>query len=141
MKKIKYVCSECGSDQVTVETLAWWNEGKQTFDYEIMDGGHYCEKCDGPCNIEEIEIQLDFEPIDWIMDGTDWDLLSRQKLALLHALDVLKYNDTAFDGLNSEMTQSESHSGLMGILHWIDDIQDYANGVGLWKFPESEDNQ
>lgn len=57
MKKIKMVCSECGSDMVMVDAWAYWNFDKQewelynTFDYS------YCETCEGDCHIKEIEIE------------------------------------------------------------------------------------
>lgn len=55
-KKIKYICSECGSEKIKFDAWAEWDSETQqmkvmkTFDYT------YCENCEGECRVKEVEI-------------------------------------------------------------------------------------
>lgn len=56
-KPYTYVCTECGSDAVTLEGFIHWNAEKQEYDVSnLCDKGHSCNECDGECNVEAIEI-------------------------------------------------------------------------------------
>ena len=68
--KISYVCTECGSNDVSLEVVsAYWSETNQSFDIsDIADKGHYCNDCDLPCRVEIIPWepatpQIAFKPI------------------------------------------------------------------------------
>jgi hypothetical protein len=56
------------------------------------------------------------------LDNVDWDLLHRQKLALLRML----------DGMDRDTPTAEA---LWGIVHLLDALQDDAAEAGRWTFP------
>ena len=57
-KKIKKVCSTCGSENVLADAYAQWNVEKQDWELaNVFDKNSYCGgKCDGECNIVDKEI-------------------------------------------------------------------------------------
>lgn len=54
MKKWKKVCSECGSEDITFDTISRWN--KHTQDYELVDFFDvvYCLDCSDDVNTRDI---------------------------------------------------------------------------------------
>jgi len=55
--KIKKICSKCGSEDVVVDAWIQWNEYTQEWEiYDIFDNC-YCNKCEGECHIEDIEVK------------------------------------------------------------------------------------
>ncbi len=58
MKPYKYVCSKCGSDEISADAYAAWNVDEQEWEVQnVMDKGHYCAQCDGECRIERRVIE------------------------------------------------------------------------------------
>ena len=58
-KRVKYVCSRCGSDEVLWDAYVFWNEDEQ--DYEISNtfDNAVCEsdECGGKeCSVHEVEL-------------------------------------------------------------------------------------
>lgn len=50
--KVKPVCKACGSDEISLEVLASWDQETQQITVDdIMDKGHQCCVCDGDCSI------------------------------------------------------------------------------------------
>lgn len=62
----------------------------------------------------------------------DWDLLHRQKLALV----ALQLRSTGTGGV--KLTPNEREV-IEGIINLLDALQDDAVAAGLWAFPEQED--
>jgi DNA-directed RNA polymerase subunit RPC12/RpoP len=56
-KKIKYVCTQCGSDNVLFDAWAAWNEEKQEMELVTTFDDTYCEQCGGECKVKEIEME------------------------------------------------------------------------------------
>ncbi len=56
MARIKKVCTNCGSDQVSVDATARWNI--ETQDWEITDimDGEFCDDCDCETHFKDAEI-------------------------------------------------------------------------------------
>lgn len=53
-KRIRKVCTECGSTDVLLDAYAVWNEETQEFELlTVYDKGHYCNQCDGPCSVKD----------------------------------------------------------------------------------------
>ena len=60
MKKINYVCTECGSDAVLNDAYAEWNVERQEFELSSTYNAWICEDCDGETNVkEQATISLD----------------------------------------------------------------------------------
>ena len=57
IKKIKKVCSTCGSEQVLIDAWSSWNFEKQEFELVQEFGNGYCEQCDEECKIDDIIIE------------------------------------------------------------------------------------
>lgn len=77
--------------------------------------------------------------------GIDFDLLAKQKMALL---EEIEFTDGRIGDYESDPGQSDENIEavrehlelLTGLLHLIDAIQDDAvDNLKLWKFPETED--
>lgn len=45
--RYKYVCKYCGSEEITHDALAVWNEEIQSFELSSVYDAEYCEKCEG----------------------------------------------------------------------------------------------
>jgi len=46
-------CSDCGSTDVLFDAYAEWDHENQCFTVQnIMDKGHQCNTCEGPCSIQ-----------------------------------------------------------------------------------------
>lgn len=57
MSRVKYVCSECGSDDVLADAYAEWDEEHQRWELtDTFDKGAHCNACDGETRLEEISI-------------------------------------------------------------------------------------
>ena len=57
-KKIDYVCSHCGSNEVLCDAYAEWNVEEQKWELQnTFDKGAYCNQCDGEARLEEKEIE------------------------------------------------------------------------------------
>ena len=55
--KIKKVCSTCGSEDVLADAYAEWDVAAQDWVVQdVMDKGHFCNKCDGECSIDDEEL-------------------------------------------------------------------------------------
>lgn len=58
-KRIKKVCSLCGSEDVLIDAYAQWDVEKQdfvlncTFEYSFC----FCNKCQGECGIIDVEVK------------------------------------------------------------------------------------
>lgn len=50
---ISYVCTECGSDDVSMEAVCvYWMESEQAFEVsDLADKGHFCNTCDELCGL------------------------------------------------------------------------------------------
>lgn len=52
--RVRKVCEECGSDDVSADAFARWNVHAQEWQVSaIMDKGHACENCGGECRIKD----------------------------------------------------------------------------------------
>lgn len=59
-KLIKMVCTHCGSDDVRADAYAEWNSTTQEWELTTtFDSGHVCEKCEGECSVDEVELTGD----------------------------------------------------------------------------------
>ena len=52
-KKLKMVCSTCGSDQVLRDAWAEWDVASQDWVLQNVFDAAYCEKCEGETSINE----------------------------------------------------------------------------------------
>ena len=60
MKKVRMVCSECGSENVVVDAYASWNFDTQEWEVaSTHDKGSYCEDCDDEVYIDSKEVETD----------------------------------------------------------------------------------
>ena len=55
-KKVKYVCTECGCDEIKCDAWATWDEYKQRWILDDTFDMTYCPDCDGTCTTREVEI-------------------------------------------------------------------------------------
>jgi hypothetical protein len=56
-KRVKLVCSHCGSENVLIDAYAKWDPSTQKFKLlSTFDKGHVCDDCGGPCSIKEVEL-------------------------------------------------------------------------------------
>jgi hypothetical protein len=54
---IKYVCDECGSEDVLFDAYTTWNFKKQQMEImETYDKGHYCNNCDRERAIKQVVV-------------------------------------------------------------------------------------
>lgn len=56
-ERVKMVCRECGSEDVSAEvTAVRWDKEAQRWEVtgDLCDKGHYCDDCDGECRIDEV---------------------------------------------------------------------------------------
>jgi len=54
MKPYRYICANCGSDDVSLEGFIRWDFENQRYEViDLCDKGHYCRNCDGECRIEQ----------------------------------------------------------------------------------------
>ena len=57
MDKIKKVCSYCYSDEIDIPADAQWDVEKQRWEItNAFDKRGHCNKCDGPCIVEDSPI-------------------------------------------------------------------------------------
>ncbi len=118
-----FVCAECKSRFVNIESMCSWNVFTQQVEVDdVYDKGHTCGTCGCECALEEVE----FEPIESIMQNIDWPLLREHKISLLEVMDLV-------DG------ESKLCKPLDSILNLLNVLQEYAHAVDLWEFPESEE--
>lgn len=54
--KIKYVCTECGSDKICWDTTARWNEKEQKHELSGVQDYAYCYDCGEETTVKEIKI-------------------------------------------------------------------------------------
>jgi hypothetical protein len=53
-KKVKMVCSQCGSDEVRADAYAEWDVESQSWELaQTFDKGAHCDKCDAETRLEE----------------------------------------------------------------------------------------
>ena len=50
------VCANCGSNQITFDATAYWNEKQQQFEYDIFRDNIYCQFCDGKQQVDWVSI-------------------------------------------------------------------------------------
>ena len=56
-KKVTYVCSTCGSEDVLVDAWAGWNKATQRWELRGMLDGASCETCGEWCKLDEKPIR------------------------------------------------------------------------------------
>jgi len=56
MNKIRKVCGTCGSDEVTKDAWAVWDENEQDWVLDNVFDYEYCMNCEGDSNIIDVEI-------------------------------------------------------------------------------------
>lgn len=56
-KKIKMVCSHCGSTDVRKDADAIWNVEKQEWELVAVYDNTTCEDCGGECSLLEVEVE------------------------------------------------------------------------------------
>lgn len=121
-KLVALECAECGSRDLGIEAFCSWDVHEQRIDaHEMCDEGHTCENCGGPCQIVEVE----FDSIETVLDNIDWDLLHIQKLELVAMI---------VRGL-----PRKEDNAVMSVVRLLDRIQDYADGMNMWRFPKGEE--
>lgn len=65
MKKVKVVCSLCGSENVSADAATRWSVAHQEWEVtNVFDKGHLCDDCGGECGIREVEIVAALEEPD-----------------------------------------------------------------------------
>lgn len=52
---MKKVCNQCGSEDVTVDASASWNEETNDWEIDTIWQNAYCNDCDGKCHIDDVE--------------------------------------------------------------------------------------
>ena len=55
-KKIKMICSKCGSDNVSRDASACWDISTQSWELLAAYDNAYCDHCDEDCDLEEVEV-------------------------------------------------------------------------------------
>ncbi len=56
-RRIKMVCTECGSDEVLADAYVQWGVEKQEWIVQnVFEKGDYCDSCDGEARYEAIEL-------------------------------------------------------------------------------------
>lgn len=53
-RRVAFVCSHCGSSDVTIDAWAVWNAETQAWELGGTLDYTHCETCDEECRIEEI---------------------------------------------------------------------------------------
>ena len=56
IRKIKMVCSECGSDAVFRDAWAKWEADRQEWILAEVFDDAYCNECNGECSLKEVEV-------------------------------------------------------------------------------------
>jgi hypothetical protein len=59
-KKYRKVCKWCGSENVTHDALARWNEAAQEWEISSVLDNSDCDRCGGECEIEDVP--MDYDP-------------------------------------------------------------------------------
>ena len=63
-KKVRKVCSHCGSENVLADAHALWNVEEQKWELaNVFDKGHFCNQCDGECSIKEVPVEVISIPV------------------------------------------------------------------------------
>lgn len=57
MKKIKYVCPNCGSDKIVFDANAKWNPETQEMELQCSFDFNICESCGEEKTAKEVEIE------------------------------------------------------------------------------------
>lgn len=58
MSRVKYVCAKCGSDDILFDAYATWNVRTQQMEVaNTYDKGHFCNKCEEECSVDEVAIE------------------------------------------------------------------------------------
>ena len=56
-RRIKMVCTECGSDEVLADAYVQWDVEKQDWIVQnVFEKGGYCDTCEGEARYEEVEL-------------------------------------------------------------------------------------
>ncbi len=50
------VCANCGSNKITFDATAYWDEKQQQFEYDIFRDKVYCQFCDGKQHVDWVSI-------------------------------------------------------------------------------------
>jgi hypothetical protein len=50
-KKVIYVCSTCGSEEVLLDAWASWNKDAQRWELANTFDAAYCAECEGECSV------------------------------------------------------------------------------------------
>jgi hypothetical protein len=57
-KKIRIVCSHCGSEDVRADAYAQWDVDSQSWEIaQVFEKGAFCSQCDGETRIEKRPIE------------------------------------------------------------------------------------
>jgi len=57
-KRIKYVCTTCGSEDVHLDANAEWDIEKQEWILCATFDTSYCNNCDGECLLKEVAMSV-----------------------------------------------------------------------------------
>ena len=57
MEKYKYICTECGSDNIKWDAWAAYNEETQEMELDNWFDNTYCIECDGECSINKVPME------------------------------------------------------------------------------------
>ena len=61
MKTHKYICKECGSDNVVFDAWAEYDPYANKFVISQVFEQAHCNTCEGECNTKEVEIEVEIE--------------------------------------------------------------------------------
>ena len=50
------VCANCGSNKITFDATAYWDEKQQQFEYDIFRDKVYCQFCDGKQHVDWVPL-------------------------------------------------------------------------------------
>ena len=55
-EKIKYVCNDCGSDDIRKDAWGIWDIEIQGWELDTTYDNYHCENCEGECGVTEVII-------------------------------------------------------------------------------------
>ncbi len=55
-EKIKFICNDCGSDDVYRDAWTEWNIENQEWELQSTYDQHHCNQCENVCGVTEVII-------------------------------------------------------------------------------------